>query len=142
MKPNFAILANDSDRVLLKDIGPWDQHPTITNGMWQVLDDLASFLKGRRLEYLDSEGMLIEVLYTKDHFDFAPPSFYIGADVKIIQTSELAIIEGVTGDVEPFHWFVRTASGEKLLLSGGEIRRIPSFIPVNTLEDMRPSLGI
>ena len=58
---NFAIVEDSQDRVVLKDLGPWDKHPTITNDAEGVVERLAPMLKGRRLFYYDSEGELDEL---------------------------------------------------------------------------------
>ena len=55
-KPNFELVEQDERRVLIRDIGPWDMHLTITNGAEEVVAELAPMLAGRRLEYIDSEG--------------------------------------------------------------------------------------
>lgn len=55
-KANFSIIEQTDKLVLIRDNGPWDQHPTITNAAEDVVDTLASMLGGRRLEYIDSEG--------------------------------------------------------------------------------------
>ena len=59
---NYRVTSQDADRVVLTDIGPWDQHPTITNDAEQVVEDMLTTLGGRRLFYYDSEGELTELL--------------------------------------------------------------------------------
>jgi hypothetical protein len=47
--------------LVIRDIGPWDSHPTVTNAAEEVVADLAKRLGGRRLFYYDSEGQWKEV---------------------------------------------------------------------------------
>jgi hypothetical protein len=56
------------DRLLIKDVGPWSYHQTITHGAERVVEDLQPVLQGRRLEYIDSEGRLAEILIRDGHF--------------------------------------------------------------------------
>jgi hypothetical protein len=53
---NFTIEYQDDTLVLIRDIGPWDMCPTITNDAEYVVERLASILQGRRLRYIDSKG--------------------------------------------------------------------------------------
>jgi len=57
--------------LVIRDLGPWDEHPTITNDaeyvvnlLWldRMLDD------GRRLVYYDSEGELAELVHEYGRF--------------------------------------------------------------------------
>lgn len=59
--PRYEVVESTDSRLLIRDLGPWDRHLTITNGVEQVVEQLAPFLRGRRLEYVDSEGMLDEI---------------------------------------------------------------------------------
>ena len=47
-------------RVVIRDLGPWDQHPTVTNDADAVVHDLTSVAKivdgDTQLLYYDSEG--------------------------------------------------------------------------------------
>lgn len=63
---NYEIVESTDELVLLRDLGPWDTYSTVTNNAEQVVDELAPMLRGRRLEYLDSEGDRAELL-VKDH---------------------------------------------------------------------------
>jgi len=62
--------------LIIRDIGPWDRHPTVTNGAEAVVRDLASsgyLPEGRRLLYYDSEGQLYELRVEHGRFaGFAP----------------------------------------------------------------------
>jgi len=68
MKPNYEILAKESDCMVIKDMGPWDKHRTITNGVEEVIAELLQMLQGRRLLYFDSEGDLAEILIKDGKF--------------------------------------------------------------------------
>lgn len=65
-KANYELVAQDEKHVLIKDVGPWDEHLTVTNGAEQVVAELFPMLKGRRLEYIDSEGHCAVLLVSKD----------------------------------------------------------------------------
>lgn len=70
--PCFEIeSAAGADPVVVRDIGPWDQYPTITNAP----EELVSFMfrngqltHGRRLLYYDSEGQLDEIVVKDGRF--------------------------------------------------------------------------
>lgn len=57
-RANFEIELYFPDRVVLRDVGPWDRHLTITNDAESVVADIAPILRGRRLFYYDSDGEL------------------------------------------------------------------------------------
>ena len=70
---NFTIVSRTSDCLVIKDIGPWDVYPTVTNQAETVVKQLAPGLDGRRLEYIDSEGQQDELLVKDGEFaGFAP----------------------------------------------------------------------
>lgn len=69
-RSNYAICSQDGERVLIQDLGPWDQFNTVTNDAENVVAQLAPMLKiagggYRRLEYIDSEGYLGELRIDK-----------------------------------------------------------------------------
>lgn len=73
-KANY-IIAEDNHRhlgpLVIKDVGPWDQHPTVTNDAENVVRALASqghLPEGRRLFYYDSDGRLDELLVKDGQF--------------------------------------------------------------------------
>ena len=66
--PNYTIVESTDEYVLIRDIGPWDTFPTVTNGAEQVVAELAQMLKGRRLEYYDSEGERDQLLVKDGKF--------------------------------------------------------------------------
>lgn len=70
---SYLIIEQTEDRVLIKDIGPWTKHPTITNRAEQVVEELAPMLRGRRLEYIDSDGNRDQLLVSGGQFaGYAP----------------------------------------------------------------------
>lgn len=71
--PRYKIIEQTKDYVLIRDIGPWDAHPSVTNGAEDVVAELAPILAGRRLEYFDSEGVRDQLLVKDGQFaGFAP----------------------------------------------------------------------
>lgn len=58
----YVIIEDDllsEEPLVIKDVGPWDQHLTITNDAESVVERLAAeghLPAGRRLLYIDSEG--------------------------------------------------------------------------------------
>lgn len=73
MKPNYKIIEETAECVVIQDLGPWDRHMTVTNGAEEVVAELAHLLRGRRLEYLDSEGERDQILVKDGRFaGFAP----------------------------------------------------------------------
>ena len=72
-KANYEIVSETDDCVLIRDLGPWSEYPTVTNAAESTVNALAPRLQGRRLEYIDSEGHRDRLLVTDGHFDgFAP----------------------------------------------------------------------
>jgi hypothetical protein len=77
-KPNFTIERKDSEKKILyiRDVGPWDQFPTVTNGAEDVVDALVKshiLEDGYRLLYFDSDDSLDEILIKDGAFaGFAP----------------------------------------------------------------------
>lgn len=71
--PNYLFGESTPELLLIIDVGPWDKHPTVTNGAEDVVAQLAPVLRGRRLEYIDSEGNRSQLLYDGAVFKgFAP----------------------------------------------------------------------
>lgn len=66
--PNFEILFQDKSKIMLVDLGPWDQYATITNAAESVVEKVALMLKGRKLLYYDSEGELTELVVKDGRF--------------------------------------------------------------------------
>jgi hypothetical protein len=70
---NFKVIFESENTVVIKDIGPWDVHFTVTNDAEGVVKRLAPMLNGRRLFYYDSEGDYDEILVRDGKFRaFAP----------------------------------------------------------------------
>jgi hypothetical protein len=72
---NFAIVLRTSKSLLIRDVGPWNVHFTITNDAERVVEDLCagSLLHGRRLFYFDSEREITELVHENGRFvRFAP----------------------------------------------------------------------
>lgn len=65
---HFGIIDETDELVLIKDMGPWDRHRTVTNEAEAVVEGLAPILRGRRLEYIDSEGERAELLVVNGKF--------------------------------------------------------------------------
>lgn len=65
MRPaNYRVDVEDEMTVTIRDIGPWDEHMTVTNDVERVVRDLHELdLQCRRLYYYDSEGELDEILH-------------------------------------------------------------------------------
>jgi hypothetical protein len=55
-RANYIIEEINDHRILIRDLGPWSEHPTVTNDAELVVADLADQLNGRELHYIDSEG--------------------------------------------------------------------------------------
>lgn len=69
----FRVLICARSYILLLDLGPWDQHPTVTNDAESVVTRVAHMLGGRKLLYLDSAGELGELKTRGGEFaGFAP----------------------------------------------------------------------
>jgi hypothetical protein len=73
LKPNYEILRQEPDCVVIIDRGPWDKHRTITNGVEEVVAELLPILQGRRLLYFDSARDLAEILIKDGKFDGFKP---------------------------------------------------------------------
>lgn len=71
----FGIVCVTDKAMYIKDYGPWDEHPTITNDAENVVKLVYRQLEGRRLLYFDSEGELAELKIKDGKFSgFAPAS--------------------------------------------------------------------
>lgn len=60
----FTLVKNEADRVVIRDEGPWEQYPTVTNDAEHVVELLVRngvLTEGKRLFYYDSEGELDEL---------------------------------------------------------------------------------
>lgn len=64
----FVIAETTPSALVIRDLGPWDRFPTVTNDVEQVLAELLAagelrHSSGRRLFYYDSEGRKDEILF-------------------------------------------------------------------------------
>ncbi len=70
----YVVIEDDfleTEPLVIKDVGPWERHPTITNDAEAVVADLVKGGKlpeGRRLFYIDSEGERDEILIKSGRF--------------------------------------------------------------------------
>lgn len=69
---NFEIVANHPGKPLvIRDVGPWDSHLSVTNDAEQVVKRLVGrglLPEGRRLFYFDSDGQEDEILIKDGEF--------------------------------------------------------------------------
>jgi len=65
---NYTIVADNEKELVIMDVGPWDQYPTITNSAEKVVEQLAGRLNGRRLMYYDSDNHLNQLLVKDERF--------------------------------------------------------------------------
>lgn len=75
--PNFDIVRETQEYILIRDLGPWDEFPTITNVAELVVEKIAPRLSNRRLYYIDSDGNVDEICVLNgrfDGFEFGGPS--------------------------------------------------------------------
>jgi len=81
-RANYTIVASDRNQVIIQDVGPWDQYPTVTNDAENVVKELVAkgyLADGRRLFYYDTDGILDEILVKDGAFaGFAPAGFMCG----------------------------------------------------------------
>ena len=65
---NYRIVREDSDELIIEDVGPWNEHPTITNDAEWVVEQVAPLLRGRLLFYFDSAGDLDRLVVRAGRF--------------------------------------------------------------------------
>ncbi len=68
MHARYSIDQDAPDLLLIRDVGPWDKHKTITNDAEHVVKELVTRLNGRRLEYIDTEGAQAEIRIINGQF--------------------------------------------------------------------------
>lgn len=77
-KPSFVVVSRSQTALTIKDVGPWDIFPSVTNSAEEVVEDLLTtgfLMPGMQLFYYDSEGVLDEILIMENRFaGFAPAS--------------------------------------------------------------------
>ncbi len=70
--PNYQTVEVNDERILIRDIGPWNEYPTVTNNAEAVvLEQVAAFgedLGGRELHCIDSEGDIDQLLVENGQF--------------------------------------------------------------------------
>jgi len=70
--PNYSIENINDNRILIRDLGPWHEYPTITNNAEAVVAELVAAhgedLGGRELHYIDSEGDIDQLLVENGRF--------------------------------------------------------------------------
>jgi hypothetical protein len=75
--PRYEVVEDTPTKLVIRDVGPWTEHPTITNRPEEVVTQLAARLGSRRLLYYDSEGELAQLMVRDGRFDgfthFATP---------------------------------------------------------------------
>ena len=64
----YRIESDTPDYVIIRDVGPWNQHGTVTNEAERVVTELVPMLRGRRLFYYDSAGDLDELVIRNGKF--------------------------------------------------------------------------
>jgi hypothetical protein len=69
----YEIVAEQStaEVLVIRDLGPWDMHPTVTNDVDHVVRELyrrGDLADGRRLWYWDSDGVLDEIVHRHGAF--------------------------------------------------------------------------
>lgn len=70
---NYEVIEISTRRIVLADIGPWDEYKTITNDAESVVSNFAGTIGNRRIFYYDSDGELTELLVKDGRFaGFAP----------------------------------------------------------------------
>lgn len=67
-RANYEIIQETEAFILLRDLGPWDQYFTISNGAEIVVSEIAPRLAGRRLEYIGSDGIRTQLLVQEGQF--------------------------------------------------------------------------
>lgn len=69
---NYQVVESTDERIVLRDVGPWDRYMTITNAAESVVAGLGD-IGNRRVFYYDSEGELTELVVKNGQFaGFAP----------------------------------------------------------------------
>jgi hypothetical protein len=70
---NYRVIDANSEQVILRDVGPWTEYPTVTNDAEWVVEQVAPMLSGRQLLYFDSMNSLSELRVRNGKFaGFAP----------------------------------------------------------------------
>ena len=70
-RANYGFEYAGPNRVVIRDLGPWDKHPSVTNDVEAVVQELVMeghLREGQRLYYFDSDGQLDEILVKDGQF--------------------------------------------------------------------------
>ena len=67
-KAAYEVVERDAGKVVLRDVGPWNEHPTVTNDAEQVVEEVFAWAGARRILYYDSEGELTELVHDGPRF--------------------------------------------------------------------------
>ena len=75
--PNYDVIQHVPGKpIVIKDLGPWDKFPTVTNAAEEVIEDLGRrgmLMNGSKVFYIDSEGRMDELLIRDGKFaGFSP----------------------------------------------------------------------
>ena len=60
-RARFDVVEDGDNVLIIQDIGPWSNYPSVTNDAEAVVRSLAPVLNDRRLYYYDSEGDICEL---------------------------------------------------------------------------------
>lgn len=78
IRSNYVVEVCNIHKIIIRDVGPWDQYMSVTNDAENVIIDLAEKLKGlgnRRVFYYDSEGDYSELQHNGEYFTGFGPVF-------------------------------------------------------------------
>ena len=64
----WSIVGSFPDRLIIRDDGPWDRFPSITNDAEWVVARIYERLNGRVLLYIDTEGRMDQLLVMNGRF--------------------------------------------------------------------------
>ncbi len=65
---NYDIIHEDDEKMVILDVGPWTDYPTITNSAEEVVSELAGRLGNRRLFYYDTNNDYDEIIVKNEKF--------------------------------------------------------------------------
>lgn len=71
MKSNYIVISSDPEKVVLRDLGPWNTYMTITNdaeNVVQHLYEMGAVREGTRIYYYDSDNELTELRHEDGAF--------------------------------------------------------------------------
>lgn len=105
-KAKFVIVEETDTYMLIRDIGPWDVHPSITNSAKDVVAQLQPRLNGRRLFYYDSLGDRDELVIRDDRFVGFAPARQAPDDPIYIQDCRVADFIRILSQMNPT-WRIR-----------------------------------